>query len=248
MERSSRNQYQNAHEAWGKQPLWRTPPRARTHSALGANSAEQSRSICSANGHERAVSTEQFKRKTLPSEIEKELSSGDYRHFGDLYSEYYLQLTRYANRFIQCPFDSEDIVQDSLIAFLNQKNYDANRGAFTSIIYTIIQNRSIDLLRKKNRRLNFLPDTEANNIACNEPESKDQVLRQQVESVFSKMNPQHVEMLKMLYVKGLKCHEISTYYKIPVGTVKNRMFQARKIFIRLFKETFYDPSNSTRIS
>lgn len=147
---------------------------------------------------------------------------------------------RYHSRF---PYnniqDFEEIFHDALVLSIRNAQTKKSDGNINSWLTKIFDNCSVNYLRseKRNPRLmsqygndvridpDFFSDNgnnPLNNILA--AEFKDIVMR-----YIQECNSIHREVLEMFYYKRLKIEEIAEILDKPVGTIKRRLFNARRI-------------------
>ena len=135
--------------------------------------------------------------------------------------------------------DAYDISQDAFLkAYTNLASF---RGdcKFSSWLYKLTTNLCLDFIRKRNRHkvvpLVFeddngdseymeIPDDTYSPEACTEQKQ----LRESVRAGLSKLAPQQREILVLREIGGLRYDEIGRQLNLEEGTVKSRIFRARK--------------------
>lgn len=141
-------------------------------------------------------------------------------------------LRAFTRRFTSDPDESLDLVQDTLLKALLYKDKFREGTNLKGWLYTIMRNTFINQYRKNKRaramhdstkELYFLnlEDTHTFNRPASNLEYHDVL--------------QHVSSLRdelsipfNMHNSGYKYHEIAAHQNIPIGTVKNRIFNARK--------------------
>lgn len=129
--------------------------------------------------------------------------------------------------------DTNDLLQETLLkAFRNRHRFSAGTN-LKAWLYTIMKNTFISDYQKKMRRRTIL-DTTDNQFLLNSggsgisdegadsPMNLDEIL-----GAIHDLNPQYREPFELHY-KGYKYDEIAVSLDIPLGTVKNRIFIARR--------------------
>lgn len=127
---------------------------------------------------------------------------------------------------------AEDLFQDTALrAFKHQDKFssDSNLKAW---LCTIMKNTFINNFRKKKRRGQILGDTK--NLTFMDPESmsarnegEGNVLIEELQDLIDTLDDNLREPFLMAY-QGYKYEEICQHLSLPVGTVKSRIFCARK--------------------
>lgn len=127
---------------------------------------------------------------------------------------------------------AEDLVQDTLLkAFKNKENFILGTN-IRGWLYTILRNSFINLYRKSKRQNTFLDDTE-NQYYLNQesPDAQELDHDVNVEYIYKVIGALDDNLRKpfIKYFEGYKYDEIAEELVLPLGTVKSRIFKARKI-------------------
>jgi RNA polymerase sigma factor (sigma-70 family) len=125
-----------------------------------------------------------------------------------------------------------DVVQESWRQILTglRKLNDVSR--FLAWSYSIVSRRCYDLIRKrqsdrKNETINY---EQISRGAAN------QGLKLDMEKALKQLPGDQRAALALFYVEGFKVHEIATALHLPAGTVKTRLFHARRRLKDFFKD------------
>jgi RNA polymerase sigma factor (sigma-70 family) len=133
--------------------------------------------------------------------------------------------------------DAKDLLQEVFIlCFKNRNKFNSEKSCFKTWTYSIAKNLFIDEYRKKKIRINI--NGSDNNLLSNDDEmpvkdptsynmGHENLIENDVQSVFSKLDPKFLTPFLMM-VEGFKYDDIAKELKLPVGTVKNRIFRAKK--------------------
>ncbi|MGB0885769.1 MAG: RNA polymerase sigma factor [Chitinophagales bacterium] len=170
---------------------------------------------------------------------------------------YAILLNRYKNslmftvlKMINNRDDAEDITMQAFTkAFKNLESYN-DQYAFSTWLFKIASNASIDFLRKRKLKTTSLDNT-LNNEDSNsttfsqnildpelDPEEK-YVLKQRnrlMQEVVESMNPKYKDLIKMRFFEELKYEEIAERLNIPLGTVKVRLSRAKGLLTQILQE------------
>jgi RNA polymerase sigma-70 factor, ECF subfamily len=153
--------------------------------------------------------------------------------------------------------DVEDVAQEVFLkAYFSLKRFDL-RSAFSTWVYKIAVNESLDYLRKKKvRPLVYeadLGDDQASNARTLEhaagatpaPERQAEV-REFLDQLLAKL-PEKERMLMLLKeVEGFSVEEISEMLDLNQNTIKVRLFRARARLARFYKQRFPKSAQSRR--
>lgn len=133
--------------------------------------------------------------------------------------------------------EAADLVQEAFInAYVHRQKFNVRRASFSTWLTRIAVNLAINRLRKR-RRLKISSIEEHNNRAL--MISEDANLERLFEKDLVKIALDELEeiykvVVVLRYVEELSLEEISKVLRIPVGTVKMRLFRAKdKLYERL---------------
>jgi RNA polymerase sigma factor (sigma-70 family) len=140
-------------------------------------------------------------------------------------------LFAFALRLTRSRQDAEDLMQETTIKAYKYRNNFAEGTNFKSWISTIMRNTFINQYRKaKTRRHLNCSTTEvtknivSKNVVAN---SGEQTLRmQEMQRMLNSIGSLY-SVPFLLFYKGYEYQEIAEQMKIPIGTVKSRIFTAR---------------------
>lgn len=159
----------------------------------------------------------------------KNMSTTDFGNVLDNQRDFLLQLALKLTKHLD---DAEDLRQDTYFkALKNQSRFEQGTN-LKGWLYTIMKNTFINNYRKKKLQNTFVDETDngyfinqgLNNRVEYADENVDQeFIMKQIESV----DKTYVEAFMMHY-NGYKYEEIAEILDIPLGTVKSRIFLARK--------------------
>lgn len=137
---------------------------------------------------------------------------------------------------------AEEVLQDACIkVWRKATDYDADKGRLFTWLITIARNTAIDKTRSKEfrqaKKSNSLDSSVYNDIALSETM---QISDVGLHRVLQQLNPEHVQLINLLYLKGYTQREAAEELNIPLGTVKSRV----KIALRELRKLLSVP-NST---
>lgn len=137
-----------------------------------------------------------------------------------------LQLTRNND-------DANDLVQETMLKALKYKDRFSEGSNLKAWLYTILRNSFINNYRRMAKRNTFIDTTDntffldqATHNVVNQAELK--FIRRDLETAISSL-PSELKVTFMLNAEGFKYHEIAEALQIPIGTVKTRIFVARRL-------------------
>lgn len=171
------------------------------------------------------------------------LSSENPEFFGALMERYEAPLLRYIRRLSSLPNeDAEDILQETFIkAYRNINDYDSD-AKFSSWIYRIAHNQTIDTIRKrKGSRASFSIDENdaaqflraATDIGM-EAERSDTLAR--IAAIIRTLPETYREALILRFLEEKSYEEIMDILRLPKGSVATLVHRGKKILHDRMKE------------
>lgn len=175
---------------------------------------------------------------------------GDEKAYAELSNKYQKPLYFHIRKMIRETDYVEDLVQDIFMkAFKNLKNY-KNDYAFSTWLYRIATNHTIDYLRKKKL------DTFSINIDSSDEDqapiqlededthTDEPMIRRQRKNKVHEAIDQLPEKYRLIIIKRhieeKSYQEISEEMDIPLGTVKAHIFRARELLYKYMKDSIHD--------
>jgi RNA polymerase sigma-70 factor (ECF subfamily) len=141
-------------------------------------------------------------------------------------------LSQLAMKLTKSVDDAEDLLQDTLFKALKNKEKYQEGTNLKGWLYTIMKNTFINNYRKKKVQNTFIDETD-NKYFINSREAEKEsrtdsrvdrdYLMRQIDSVDT-----HYVDTFMMHYNGYKYEEIAEILDIPLGTVKSRIFLARR--------------------
>jgi RNA polymerase sigma-70 factor (ECF subfamily) len=133
----------------------------------------------------------------------------------------------YVYRIVRNYHDAEDITFDTFIkCFKSLTKYDQSRP-FSTWLFTIAHNQTIDFLRKKKQDYAYFDDRHAvkdNFVQRFEKKKK----MERIEQALAKLPPIDRELVVLFHKEEYTYQEISEILKMPITTIKTRLHRARK--------------------
>ncbi len=191
----------------------------------------------------------------LELNIIKKIQSGNVNSFEDLVNMYKDKAMTLAMRILKNTEDAEDALQEAFIkAFraIADKQFE-ERSKFSTYFYRIVYNTAIDFYKKhKSKTYNLInidakhtnDDGEVTDISAFEMEidrnkyymssqfetdrkALDGELQGVVNKYLEEIPEKYSTILTLFYINDLSHEEISETLRLPLGTVKNRIFRAK---------------------
>lgn len=141
--------------------------------------------------------------------------------FRELFDRYKNPIYGYVCRRVNNPGRAEEITQDVFLALVQHRNGYEVRASFRTYLYRIALNRIASEHRKKHES-EPLPDDPA---PVGNP--TDLAAVEQVREALDRLEPEQREIVVLREYQGLSYQEIADVLKVPVGTVRSRLFRAK---------------------
>jgi RNA polymerase sigma-70 factor (ECF subfamily) len=182
--------------------------------------------------------------KETDIELVRKALNKDQKAYSRLLSRYRDNIFYYILKMVNDKTHADDLTLESFDkAFQNLDKYD-EQYAFSTWLYKIAKNCTIDFVRKRklnSLHINYGPDEEAsineNTLYSGTPNPEENMIRQQEElrvmKFIESMKPKYRSLLELRYIKEYAYEEIAEELKIPIGTVKTRLFRARNMLAEM---------------
>jgi len=180
--------------------------------------------------------------KRAPDDIFDELlvlkcQGGDSAALSILIKRWHPKLLRQANRHLYDPDSSKDVVQESWQAVIGGIHKLKDPARFGGWALSITSRKAIDWIRKKQlSRSRAAADIEFQKTSEGNASAMKEVLHEKVSAALAKLPDDQRIVLSMFYMESQSIAEISDILKIPVGTVKSRLYHAREHLKRIIEK------------
>lgn len=173
---------------------------------------------------------------------------GDNKAFEMIVRNYQQPLFNYIGRMVGDRETALDFTQEVFVrAFSSLRSYQP-QYRFSTWLYRIASNLVIDHWRKKKlpvQSLSLLSGEDGDGATIDVPDRGPSVARRfelselqsKIEQAIDLLPPLFRELFVWRHVNGLSYEEMAEIKNMPVGSVKNRVFQAKEMLRRLLKET-----------
>lgn len=163
---------------------------------------------------------------------------GDRDRFTELVKRYEKRVVNYVYRITHRYEEAHDMTQEIFVKiFLALDRFDP-KYQFSTWLFRIAQNSAIDALRKKSI-------AEVSMTRPRDPEGKDRdfpdpgvspyramknkQLSAAIDDAVQNLPPDYRELIQLRHFAELSYEEIASMKKLPLGTVKNKLFRARNM-------------------
>lgn len=136
--------------------------------------------------------------------------------------------------------DANDLLQDTIVKALTYREKFTDSTNLSAWMHTIMKNTFINNYRRQQRSGELFDNTK-DLFFLNMPQDSgftsptSRLAEKEIHAGINKLEEQY-RVPFMMHVEGYKYEEIAEQLDIPMGTVKSRIFIARKILMEYFKD------------
>lgn len=184
-------------------------------------------------------------------ELVSRILGGDREAFTHLVKRYEKRVVNYVYRITHRYEEAHDLAQEIFMkVFLALDRFDP-KYQFSTWLFRIAQNSAIDAVRKKS-----LPEVPLTRPATGEDDEREREipddgitphralhnkqLSAAIDRAVGKLPADYRELIQLRHFAELSYEEIATMKKLPLGTVKNKLFRARNL-LKDELDTFLEP-------
>jgi RNA polymerase sigma-70 factor, ECF subfamily len=168
--------------------------------------------------------------------------SGSEKAYRELLDRYQRPVFSLVYRMVRDREKAEDLAQETFVKVFNQLDKYNPKYKFSSWIFKIASNLSIDTLRKKeletvsldgSRQARTAEETEASRITvASRDENPEELLEarelgREIEEAIGSLRPEYRTAIVLRHVEGRPYEEIAEIMELPLGTVKTYIHRGR---------------------
>ncbi|MCL1094290.1 sigma-70 family RNA polymerase sigma factor [Shewanella kaireitica] len=148
------------------------------------------------------------------------------RDYAELFSFFAPKILAFGNQRLSTQGLAMDLVQETMTAVWTKAHlFDADKGAVTTWVFTIMRNRCFDMLRKVQHNKE---DTVSDDIwpifeTVEENEPEDHILTNKLMHHVAELPPLQQQVVRGIYLQELSQQELASKLNVPLGTVKSRL-------------------------
>ncbi|MDX1529886.1 MAG: sigma-70 family RNA polymerase sigma factor [Rhodothermales bacterium] len=178
----------------------------------------------------------------------EEALGGDQDAYGRLMQKYREPITRHVSRMVRDKAVVPDLVQEAFIkAFTSLESYSSDY-AFSTWLYKIATNHTIDYLRKKKLKTFSIDQPAPGRDESDRPyELPDTTYRpdrhvvadqrrELIHEAIEQLPPKYHRVIVMRHQQEMTYDEIATALELPLGTVKAHIFRARALLYKYLRD------------
>lgn len=171
-------------------------------------------------------------------EVVRAAAAGDLAAFEELVRTYEEPLWRFLVGMVRDPALAEDLAQETFLRVHRRLDTFAFRSRFSGWLFQIARNLAVDALRSRDRRA-LLP------VRVGPTSSPPGIeLRAELREAVAALTPKLREAILLVEVLGFTCREAGGILGVAEGTVKSRLYHARRRLVAWFEADADDTESS----
>ncbi|HXU99581.1 MAG TPA: sigma-70 family RNA polymerase sigma factor [Caulobacteraceae bacterium] len=157
------------------------------------------------------------------------IADRDLRAFERLYRAYHPRLSRFVSNILRRPHLVEEVLNDTMMVVWRRPGAYNGTSRVSTWIFAIAYRTALKALRRAD---DPVPDDRLKELPSSEPDPEQHAERGQAQrdllAAIVELSPDHRAVIDLTYFHELGYAEIAEIMGCPVGTVKTRMFHARR--------------------
>src|SRR5580692_11361429 len=158
------------------------------------------------------------------------IAGGDQLAMRTLFARHRVPIYRWLLRIVHDETLADDLLSDVFLDVWRQAATFEGRSSVSTWLLAIARHKALSALRR--RRDDQLDDELAESICdpCGDAETmmQDKDRDERLIAALSRLSDEHREIIDLVYYHGKSVKEVAAITGLPAGTVKTRMFYARK--------------------
>jgi len=179
--------------------------------------------------------------------IQRIMKDNDQKAYAELMQNYSKSLYYTLFKMVKDKDDTEDLLLLTFEkAFRNLKDYKP-KYSFSTWLFRIAINSSIDFLRKKDKLCKVIPElngdgieTASKKMPSSGLDPEEQLIQKQnsdfVRKCIQGLSPQYKKVIELRYIQENTYEEMAKKINLPVGTIKAQVFRGKKLMYNKLKQ------------
>lgn len=139
------------------------------------------------------------------------------------------RLVRHSARLVRDVHLARDAVQEAWVAIAAGVRRLEDPSLFGPWAYRIVHHKSVDLIRRERRHAEAIERASASRAhAAHDEPASDTGAAEPLRRALRDMDPERRALLSLFYIDELTVGQLAVVLDVPSGTVKSRLFAARK--------------------
>jgi RNA polymerase sigma-70 factor, ECF subfamily len=173
------------------------------------------------------------------SELVAKILARDRHALAIFYRRYSPKLALFIKHKVNNVADGEEILQDTLFAFLEAIRDFHGASSIKTFLFSICHHKIIDYYRRRKLKqmvFSQMPNLEALVSPMLNPEQEldTTLLKEKIHMVLERILPHYRQLLVSKYVDNLSVSEVAGKFALSFKSAESQLFRARKAFVELF--------------
>lgn len=185
----------------------------------------------------------------LDYEIVKRAISGDEKAYTELFKKYKDSVYFMILKMVNNKTDAEDLMFEAFEKAFANMSYYSPQYAFSTWLFKIASNNTIDFIRKNKAKLVSLDKDEMNStdkgiiysMPANVLTPVEEAIRAQradfMREKVAMLKGRYRKLIELRYFEEYSYEEIANELNIPLGTVKAQLFRSRELLLNILQKT-----------
>ena len=187
-------------------------------------------------------------------EVVRKVGAGDVRAFEALFARYHEPIRRHVRRVVRDPATAEDLTQEVFERVWTRAGQWNGRGTFQAWLFRVATNLALNQLRSQRRRPQGAADCDGRwslAVSADKPSeawlvdpaavdpsdaAERGVDRDRVRQLLTGLPDDKRRVLELVHIADMDLATVAEVLGIPVGTVKSRLYYARKRLAQAWRE------------
>lgn len=163
---------------------------------------------------------------------------GDAAAFDQLVERWQQPLMNYAYRLTDDRAAAQDVVQETWMAVIRGLVALRDMTLFRAWLFRIASHKCQDHWRRNRSRERFVTEVQNQPESCSSASGSPGAVRTDITAAFRRIPPESRVVLDLMYMEDFSVGEIADMLSLPEGTVKSRLFHARKQLRQLMENDY----------
>jgi len=167
---------------------------------------------------------------------------GDQKAQFKIYKLYYKAMYNISLRIVNNPMEAEDIMQESFLSAFEEISKYSGKVSFGAWLKSIVQNRSIDSLRKTSRivleNIEALSDIGYDLAQDQDVNKEPDFTRKRILAIIKNLPIKAGKIFSLYFLDGYDYEEISEILSISSSTSRSQLSRSRSRFVSEFKRKY----------
>ena len=173
--------------------------------------------------------------------VVKRAITGDEQAYAELFKRYKDSVYFMILKMVNNRTDAEDLMFEAFEKAFASLNYYSPQFAFSTWLFKIASNNTIDFIRKKKAKIVSLDKDDINPEPADVLTPEEETIRKQraefMREKVAMLKGRYRQLIELRYFEEYSYEEIAQELAIPLGTVKAQLFRARELLLNILQNS-----------